>query len=113
MTYETESGEILTLMGELPGSEEPVPEAVEPEMVAFKLVSYDPLGASWSLSITNVVKSCWYTLRGGERPVTNEFTVIERKCASDSGEMIFNHSTSSPSFFWQVVAEPSDAYTNE
>ncbi len=113
MTYETESGEILTLMGELPGSEEPVPEVVEPEMVAFKLVSYDPLGASWSLSITNVVKSCWYTLRGGERPVTNEFTVIERKCASDSGEMIFNHSTSSPSFFWQVVAEPSDAYTNE
>lgn len=123
--YVNDDGETLALYGEIPvpGEDEPedpvdppAPPEEDPALpvdIAFKSVSYDSASGSWTLSVTNAVKSCWYSLFGGTALNTNDFTLVERKRAEEDGEIVFTHETSSASYFWSVLAEPSDAHEDE
>lgn len=116
--YVNDSGETLALYGEIPTVEDEPDDPVEPEAalpvdIAFKSVTYDSASGSWTLSVTNAVKSCWYSLFGGTALNTNDFTLVERKRAEEDGEIVFTHETSSASYFWSVLAEPSDAHEGE
>ena len=116
--YVNDSGETFALYGEIPTVEDEPDDPVEPEAalpvdIAFKSVTYDSASGSWTLSVTNAVKSCWYSLFGGTALNTNDFTLVERKRAEEDGEIVFTHETSSASYFWSVLAEPSDAHEGE
>ncbi len=119
MLYVTEDGETLALYGEIPTVEEPEdpigpePEVALPEDIAFKSVVYDASSGSWTLSVTNAVKSCWYSLFGGEALNVDNFKLVERKRAEEDGEIMFIHNTGTSSYFWSVLAEPSDAHEVE
>lgn len=119
MVYETQDGETLALYGEMPSPEEPEPPAPPPEEpvlpleIAIKSLTYDSTLGSWTLTVTNAVKSCWYTLFGGTSPDEDAFVEIETKRAEEDGEIVFTHKPGEPSYFWGVVAEPSDAYEEE
>ena len=107
-TFTGVDGTVWGCVGEVPVYE----IEVRPDPIAFKEISRDETDGSWNLTLTNLVKGCWYSLystnslaggflvgEGVSEPVTN-FQ------AEADGEFIFKAEGVGEATFWKVVAEP-------
>jgi hypothetical protein len=107
-TYVGEDGTIWLCVGEIPVYS----ITVNPEAIAFKSIVRDDATGIWNLTLTNLVRGCWYSLystnslsggfavgEGIAEPVTN-FQ------AEADGEFIFQQEAAGGSMFWKAIGEP-------
>ena len=104
------NGVIWGCVGDIPDNV--VETEVEPTPIAFKSIVLDATAGEWNLTLTNLVRGCWYklystnSLAGGfavgggvSEPVTNFQAEVD-------GEFIFKVEDSGEAMFWKAVAEP-------
>ena len=103
-------GVIWGCVGDIPDNE--VEIEVEPTPIAFKSIVLDAAAGEWNLTLTNLVRGCWYRLyatnslaggfavgEGVSEPVTNFQAEVD-------GEFIFKVEDAGEAMFWKAVAEP-------
>lgn len=104
----------LVVIGTGPGPE-PEPPA-QPLPIAFTAIRGDFNAAVWTVTFTQVVETCWYSLYetnsladgfrlDGVRPVS-----VRQATSQDVPAMSFERPSDGTRRFWRVVGEPSDAH---
>ena len=85
---------------------------MEPAPIAFKSIVLDGTAGEWNLTLTNLVRGCWYKLYA-TNSLAGGFAVGEGVCepvtnfqAEVDGEFIFTVEDAGEAMFWKAVAEP-------
>lgn len=107
-TFTDAGGTVWNCVGDIPLYE----IEVVPVPIAFSAIVRNADTGVWSLTLTNLVSGCWYSLystnslaggfavgEGVAEPVTNFQAEVD-------GEFIFNVEGSGEAMFWKAVAEP-------
>jgi hypothetical protein len=104
------NGVIWGCVGDIPDNV--VEIEVEPTPIAFKSIVLDEAAGEWNLTLTNLVRGCWYKLYA-TNSLAGGFAVGEGVCepvtnfqAEVDGEFIFKVEDASEAMFWKAVAEP-------
>ena len=104
------NGVIWGCVGDIPDNV--VEIEVEPTPIAFKSIVLDEAAGEWNLTLTNLVRGCWYKLYA-TNSLAGGFAVGEGVCepvtnfqAEVDGEFIFKVEDAGGAMFWKAVAEP-------
>ena len=104
------NGVIWGCVGDIPDNV--VEIEVEPTPIAFKSIVLDEAAGEWNLTLTNLVRGCWYKLYA-TNSLAGGFAVGEGVCepvtnfqAEVDGEFIFKVEDAGEAMFWKAVAEP-------
>ena len=104
------SGAVWGCVGDIPDNV--VEIEVNPGPIAFRSIVLDKTAGEWNLTLTNLVRGCWYKLYA-TNSLAGGFTVGEGICepvtnfqAEADGEFIFKVEDAGGAMFWKAVAEP-------
>ena len=90
---------------------EPGGRIVDPTPIAFQAI--ERLSATeWKLTVTNAVRSCWYSLRGATTLAPASFEQIgEKRQAAENGPIVFEVTVpeTDAQWFWNAVGEPGES----
>jgi hypothetical protein len=107
-TFTGTDGTVWGCVGDVPVYE----IEVRPDPIAFKEIVRDEDTGLWNLTLTNLVRGCWYSLYS-TNSIADGFVVGEGVCeavtnfqAEADGEFIFRVEGEGAANFWKVVAEP-------
>jgi hypothetical protein len=107
-SYEGADGETWGCVGDIPVYE----VEVQPSAIAFSSIVRDDVAGVWNLTLTNLVRGCWYSLYA-TNSLSGGFVVGEGAAqavtnfqAEADGEFIFKVEADGASMFWKAVAEP-------
>jgi hypothetical protein len=85
---------------------------VSPDDIAFSAIVRDAASGDWNITLTNLVRGCWYSLYA-TNSLAGGFAVGEGVCepvtnfqAEADGEFIFKVQGQDGAMFWKAVAEP-------